>query len=639
MIFEKMKRAVLPSILIFVSIVLHLGGSVSATQSLKAARSESGDSNTVNRLLDQAKNLRRTDPAKSYTLAKEASDLSRQLSWKIGIARSEFSKASASYNGGNLRQADSLSRRAVTLLEKDGSFGDQAGNFNLLGLILMNAGGYIEAERWFRKAEEKFSIAGDLRGQVKALSNLGVINFYQSRYDQSTRYYLLALRGAEKTNDPFLIAEVNANLGLGYSTQKDFTKAIWYLRIALPLYRQAKDARGEGRALAGIGTAFFNVGKLDSALIYYDLATPIFKETADVSGMGQVINNIGEVYLQQRKYINAIPLFDEALKIRTENNEAYGIAITLTNLAKAWSGRGNTKRAAMLFDSAGVVARKLGIDWFLAEFHISRAEYLEQQGDYRRALDEFRRYALIRDTIFSNEKARTISELQTIYESEKKENQLLLKDKQILLLEQTRNYYLTGILLVVLIALFLYIIYSRKRIKEQQVLLEARQNRLVAERRSRMAETELEQSQLKAQQLASELEFRRREITQLALHINYKNEILENIRNTNQLANIDFTGVDSTIERQLDIVKQREDFDININLIHADFYQKLMTRFPTLTENDRKLCAMLRLGLSSKEIAGVQNISPKSVDMTRYRLRKKFNLGIDVDLVKWLNEI
>ena len=67
-------------------------------------------------------------------------------------------------------------------------------------------------------------------------------------------------------------------------------------------------------------------------------------------------------------------------------------------------------------------------------------------------------------------------------------------------------------------------------------------------------------------------------------------------------------------------------FEENFNLVYDNFMAKLLARFPDLNKNERKLCAYLRLGLSSKEIASLLNISLRSVETFRYRLRKKLGL-------------
>jgi DNA-binding CsgD family transcriptional regulator len=62
-------------------------------------------------------------------------------------------------------------------------------------------------------------------------------------------------------------------------------------------------------------------------------------------------------------------------------------------------------------------------------------------------------------------------------------------------------------------------------------------------------------------------------------------------------------------------------------------------KFPGLTRNEKILCAYLKMNLSTKEIAPLQNISSRGVEVNRYRLRKKMNLGRDVNLSKYLNEL
>ena len=75
------------------------------------------------------------------------------------------------------------------------------------------------------------------------------------------------------------------------------------------------------------------------------------------------------------------------------------------------------------------------------------------------------------------------------------------------------------------------------------------------------------------------------------------------------------------------------------NPVRQSFFLKLNDKFPKLTKNDKRLCSLLRLKLTSKEIATIQNISPSSVDITRHRLRKKLNITADVNLSDFLNKI
>jgi len=72
--------------------------------------------------------------------------------------------------------------------------------------------------------------------------------------------------------------------------------------------------------------------------------------------------------------------------------------------------------------------------------------------------------------------------------------------------------------------------------------------------------------------------------------------------------------------------------------VHNNFLTTLKIRFPDLSSTDLKLCAYLRLNLSSKEIAQLMNISLKGVEISRYRIRKKLNLATEINLYDFLIE-
>ncbi|HEX8574659.1 MAG TPA: LuxR C-terminal-related transcriptional regulator, partial [Flavobacterium sp.] len=82
--------------------------------------------------------------------------------------------------------------------------------------------------------------------------------------------------------------------------------------------------------------------------------------------------------------------------------------------------------------------------------------------------------------------------------------------------------------------------------------------------------------------------------------------------------------------------KNWEQFAVHFDKVHSDFLVTLKTQFPNLTPSELKLCAYLRLNLSSKEIAQIMNISIKSVELARYRLRKKLGIQPDVNLFSFL---
>ena len=138
------------------------------------------------------------------------------------------------------------------------------------------------------------------------------------------------------------------------------------------------------------------------------------------------------------------------------------------------------------------------------------------------------------------------------------------------------------------------------------------------------------------------------QVVNMALNIIAKNEILKSI--SRKLAKLssepaivkhhhEIVQLRDEVLTALQIDKERDTFELFVEERNRDFYRRLDNRFPNLTNSERRLAALLRLDLSSKEIANLLNISTKSVEMNRYRLRKKIQIGKDVNLCEFICEI
>jgi len=240
----------------------------------------------------------------------------------------------------------------------------------------------------------------------------------------------------------------------------------------------------------------------------------------------------------------------------------------------------------------------------------------------------------------------TISELQQRYNSEKAENELLVKNSRIqsLVKEQrlSRYKYYTLLGLLSLGAFAAWQFYRRKKIALENKLLQSERDRLFHESQATISQANFQKEKTEKQQIINELDHKKQELIQMALYISQQNDFLENLQKNISISkanNKSTLMLEKEFEQKVNLDKQREQFKLNINLINEDFYHTLYQKFPDLTDGEKKLCAMLRLHLSSKEIASIQNISPKSVDMSRYRLRKKLNLAPDTELCDYLEHL
>ena len=209
------------------------------------------------------------------------------------------------------------------------------------------------------------------------------------------------------------------------------------------------------------------------------------------------------------------------------------------------------------------------------------------------------------------------------------------------------------VLLALLALAFAYTLpqrrYARRRAQLQsEAEAKARSfETAVEELESEKAERERTIEALKSEKLEVELRARQRELADATMHVVHKNELLQRLREN--LEDLRERSSDAAVRKGLrQTVKliaddeQGEDdwlrFIGHFDQVHQGFSKRLRERYPELTTKDHKLCAYLRMNLSTKEIAPLLNISVRGVEIGRYRLRKKLGLEKGQDLGKWIGE-
>jgi DNA-binding CsgD family transcriptional regulator len=209
-------------------------------------------------------------------------------------------------------------------------------------------------------------------------------------------------------------------------------------------------------------------------------------------------------------------------------------------------------------------------------------------------------------------------------------------------------------LYLLIITLIIYVLYKRT-ISRQKKIIHRKEEELAAQSKNHEEVTKIKDHEiyrLQNENLQNELKYKTQELNGYILNIIRKNEMLEEVKKN-------AIGISKAIneERDTGILRQKvirlislisrniehdidfEVFKSNFDFIHKDFFKLLDEKFPGLTRNEKILCVYLKMNLSTKEIAPLQNISFRGVEVNRYRLRKKMNLDRDVNLSKFLNEL
>jgi phosphate/sulfate permease/DNA-binding CsgD family transcriptional regulator len=212
------------------------------------------------------------------------------------------------------------------------------------------------------------------------------------------------------------------------------------------------------------------------------------------------------------------------------------------------------------------------------------------------------------------------------------------------------NLIWPGISLLVLAALSSVITYSfsqqKKRLATEKELLEREKETIIATQA--LSDAGVRAVQTENLYLQNEIENKRRELINYAMNIIEQKEYFGKIAGTiriilnekrSESRDEKLRNLELDIRQRMSFADKVEDFNIRIERMHKDFIGRLVQMNPDLSPNDIRLAVLLRLGISTKEIATLMNISPKSVEINRYRLRKKLGLDRGANLTQFINNI
>lgn len=214
-------------------------------------------------------------------------------------------------------------------------------------------------------------------------------------------------------------------------------------------------------------------------------------------------------------------------------------------------------------------------------------------------------------------------------------------------------WYNTGwakIIYLLLFAAGFYFLYrwQEKKFKLQQEKYEEEQKRLRYIHDLEIAKSESELVTLRNEKLEADINFKNSELASSAMHLVKKGELVSKMKTelSHVLKGVGNHPVEGELKKIIKSISEDdhmdqewENFTLHFDKVHSDFISALKEKHPGISNNEVKLCAYLRMNLSTKEIAQLMNISVRGVEVSRYRLRKKLELATEVSLFDYLINI
>lgn len=327
-------------------------------------------------------------------------------------------------------------------------------------------------------AETKFQNLHDTIKLIRIYNNFGKLYQRKAKYEKAIGYLFKGLKLAELKQDEKWMGNLCINLGLNYHDFADFGNGVKYGKLGLKhqmIATKTGDAYLIVLALNTIAINFDDWNKPDSAL-YYHYRVFDFLNRIDTLAISFTYNNIGNTLMKQKKYKLAKSWIERAVKIASincrkadENAYAYENATNYINLATIEFELGNYAKAEQIFKTAYIYVLKSKDIEKLRDYNLDQYLFNKKRKHFSEAIDYQDKYFNIRDSIFNQQRAIAVAELETKYQTEKKERELIQSRAKTILAESKNKkmhiWLYFSVLIITALAIIAYFIIRQQRLK------------------------------------------------------------------------------------------------------------------------------------------------------------------------------
>ena len=517
----------------------------------------------------------------------------------------------------NQEKALEYANEALEYSVKSGYREGELRSLNFLGELYKDKTEITKAMDCAIKAETLAEQLDNPLQKLSAIYTLGNIYAKLGNFEKSSEIYYKCLRLNEDINDPVLNVRILNSFGYVNHNLNNYDKALDFYFKALNKSKEIGYSEGIAKGLNNVAAIYGIKGDNQKVSKYLSEAIALnIKEHKDES-LAMNFHNLGYNFQVLKEYDSALYYLNKSYELYQKLNDAASVIYSKTALAEFYFEVGDTEKCKEIAEESLKGARQYGLKRYLLSSSelLSKVYFLEN--------DSLKGYKyqvlalLMKDSINIKKSQTKLSALEQQYELDS-----IAQKRQI---AQKRRNLIVIILVTSLIFIIIIIILmlSRMRIKARSVELE---------------NDKLEMS----------LELRNKELTSNVMSIMKKNNSLWQI--ARKLKSIQKEAVkDETkmairkITKELNKAakdEQWEEFELRFNQTHSDFYDNLLDKYPKLTPQELRLCAFLRLNMTTKEISELTGQRTSTIEMARTRLRKKLNItNTQTNLVAFLTKI
>lgn len=554
-----------------------------------------------------------SNPDKAKAFAEELINLSKEINYPIGEAKGYHRMAGYYFNQDKLDQALLFFKKSRNLNVAINHLFGVINDNEQLGLLYSRKKQFDSAFFYLQKNIDRFKNRdyNEPKDTFKFIGStyhtLAGAHTTMGAYNLALKSELQALKLYKQLGKPLFVADANNSLSSIEIELGNYKRALGYVNNAIKTYKAHNDIFFLTIATINKGYALQSLEEHEKAINIYKEGITTAKSNKYKGREAVIWSNMGNSYYELKDYTNAKKCFWTAIGLYKSLDNSLEMSSTFTNLGKLYNKTKQLDSALLYLNKSIKIADSTNFLKVSTNARLHRSKTFKKLRNYERAMQDYELYSKLKDSMFNETKSKQIEELHTIYDTEKKEQQIKIQKNEIALLSATNEKNNLKLMLLALgLVLALVAAYA--------LYLRNKSNALAKEKAE------------------SDLAFKTKELTTQALHLAKKNEVLNDLKQKAKAfkadANADpgYQMLIQTINFDLQDDNNWEKFARYFEQVHTDFNTKAQLQFPNITKNDLRLMALMKMNLSSKEIANILNISPDSIKKARHRLRKKMGL-------------
>ena len=520
----------------------------------------------------------------------------------------------------------------------------EAESMHMMGLVLISMQKYSEALPLLSQAMAVNLESGNINQLAANYSSVGLLFDDQYAYDSALVYYQKAASIFDSLNDVRNQAIVLANMAGIKTTTEDFDGSIALLRKTVPINVKINNLMELQSNYNRMGLNFMNLKSYDSASIYFRQSYEIADQIDDTFSKLIANFNTGRALSLSGKYAQANEIIRKVNDFCIENDIIDGQLRCLLRLGQNDLAAGKYPDAEKKLTQGLSLAVENEYPYFEREFLLEINRTILAQSLDPQSLAFFNRLLSVNDSIDLNKMKGKVLELETRYETSKKDHQLeILRKEQEMQRVRFRMLGVIASFIILLVALILILIRKRhQNLKHRHLLIIEQNEKQKISLEKNLLENEVKDTLIEIQKI--KIRQKDQELVYSALNRAKSIEFFHHLKDLI----LPFQSKFKTRKDQQDYNKVIQEMEAANNLdamsqfekvfkeLHPEFYENLTKKFPDLSSRELQLCALLRLNMNTKEIAAVTFLVSTSIDTARYRIRKKMNLDSDTSLINEL---